>query len=364
MKTLKVIENRGIFYVFSVVLILIGIFAMLTYKFINGDTALNYDIDFTGGTVMKVNIGKEFNNDEIKQIVSSITKSESVQVQKVQGEQTAIIKYQVKESAAATQGSTVNAATLPVAENTTSVPVATTAAPVTTTATPETTTTTPAVTTAPVATETDTTSTTKYDNHITDVMAALSEKFGLTSANFISTEDVSPTISTEMQLNALLSVILGVIAILLYITVRFKNFKMGLASVIALVHDVLVVLAVYAVFRIPINNAFIAAILTIVGYSVNDTVVIFDRIRENKKLFPKLELGEMINKSVTETIGRSINTSLITVLVVAALFVMGESSVREFTLPLVVGIICGAYSSIANASPLWYDMIKLGEKKA
>ncbi|HBY21145.1 MAG TPA: protein translocase subunit SecF [Clostridiales bacterium] len=346
MKILRIIENRRKFYTFSMVIILAGFLAMFTYKFMNHQTALNYDIDFVGGTVMNVNIEKEFNKEDIMKIVYEATNSESIQVQKVQGENSVIIKYQVKDTVP--QENKVQAAPLTAEQNTVNQQPVQTEPTTTDVTTPDT-----EVPEAP-----------NYQNHIENVIKALSDKYGLKSENFISTEDISPTISTEMQLNAILSILLGTLFILIYISIRFKNVKMGIAAILALLHDVLVVLAVYAIFRIPINNAFIAAVLTIVGYSINDTVIIFDRIRENKKLYTKLSLTELINKSITETFARSIYTSMTTVIVTTVLFIFGVDKLREFTFPLIVGIISGTYSSIGNASPLWYDMIKNQEKKA
>ncbi|HAN09994.1 MAG TPA: protein translocase subunit SecF [Clostridiales bacterium] len=385
MKIMKIIENRMKFYTFSIVIILAGFITMFTYKFMNGDTMLNYDIDFTGGTIMKVNIGKEFNKDDIMKIVYDVTKSESVQVQKVQGENTVIIKYQIPEKVV--QGNIVEAAALPESQTSdiskqlsveaSEVQVkdvqATDVQPLNTevtqdvtpvTATTSNETTTQAVPEVITDTTAQTVETTTYKNYIDEVIKGLTEKYELNSDAFVSTEDISPTISNEMTVNAIGSILLGTFLIMVYIAFRFRDMKMGIASGITLLHDVLIVLAVYAIFRIPINTAFIAAILTIIGYSINDTVIIFDRIRENKKLYTKLNLAELINRSITETFGRSVNTSLTTVMVVAVLFTFGVEALREFTFPLMVGIIIGTYSSIANSSPLWYDMIKNDEKNA
>ena len=141
-----------------------------------------------------------------------------------------------------------------------------------------------------------------------------------------------------------------------YITFRIKDVLFGASAVIALIHDVLVVLTVYAVLGLPINNSFIAAMLTIVGYSINDTIVLFDRIRENKIFMKKNDTEELINSSINQTMVRSINTSLTTFVTIATLFVVGFGiqSLKEFALPLMVGVLSGTYSSIFIASPLWY----------
>lgn len=182
---------------------------------------------------------------------------------------------------------------------------------------------------------------------------ALIEKYGITSEDIIS-ESISPTISNEMRRDAIIAVVLASVFILLYVTFRFKDVRFGVSAVLALVHDVLIVLAVYSVLRVPVNNSFIAAMLTIVGYSINDTIVVFDRVRENQKHMKRGDYKGVINRSISETLSRSINTSLTTFVMVFILYIFGVSSIREFALPLMVGIIAGTYSSVFIASPLWY----------
>ena len=144
---------------------------------------------------------------------------------------------------------------------------------------------------------------------------------------------------------------------LIYIWFRFKDLRFGASAIIALVHDVLVVLAAYALLRVSVGNTFIACMLTIVGYSINDTIVVFDRIRENMhgiEFQTKAELTEVANKSLSQTLSRTINTSITTIIMVVLLFIFGVPSIREFALPLMVGMICGSYSSIFIATELWY----------
>ncbi len=180
----------------------------------------------------------------------------------------------------------------------------------------------------------------------------------------ITAETISATISSEMQTDAVKAVLISTVLMLLYIWFRFKDIRFGASSVIALVHDVLVVLAFYAVVRISVGNTFIACMLTIVGYSINATIVIFDRIRENlREMGRKEDLQELVNKSITQTLSRSIFTSLTTFFMVAALEVFGVSSIREFALPLMAGIVCGTYSSICLTGALWFVFrTKLGQK--
>jgi preprotein translocase subunit SecF len=163
---------------------------------------------------------------------------------------------------------------------------------------------------------------------------------------------IGGTVGTELKAKAMYALIIATICMLLYIGVRFE-FKFGAAAIIALLHDVLITLGVYAVFQIPVNSAFIAAILTIIGYSINDTIVIFDRIRENQKNMRKSSLEEVINTSVTQTMSRSINTVATTLFTIVSVYVF-VPSIRELSLPLIIGILVGCYSSIFIASPVWY----------
>ena len=181
----------------------------------------------------------------------------------------------------------------------------------------------------------------------------------------ISAENISSTVSNEMRQDAIIAVIVATIFMLLYIWFRFKDIRFAASAIFALLHDVLIVLGFYAVARISVGNTFIACMLTIVGYSINATIVIFDRIREELHYQSKTtELSEVVNKSITQTLTRSIYTSLTTFVMVAILFVMGVSSIREFAAPLMVGIICGAYSSVCITGALWYVMrTKLGKKQ-
>ena len=183
--------------------------------------------------------------------------------------------------------------------------------------------------------------------------------------NTITAETISATISAEMQSDAIGAILVSTVLMLLYIWFRFKDIRFGASSVIALVHDVLVVLAFYAVVRISVGNTFIACMLTIVGYSINATIVIFDRIRENLRgRWDMDSLQELVNRSITQTLSRSIFTSLTTFFMVAALEVFGVSSIREFALPLIAGIICGTYSSVCLTGAMWYVMRTKLVKKA
>ena len=192
---------------------------------------------------------------------------------------------------------------------------------------------------------------------------ALVDKFGV-DASTITFDSISGTVSGEMKQDAVAATAIATVLMLLYIWFRFKNIRFASSAVLALCHDVLVVLTCYAVLRWAVGSTFIACILTIVGYSINATIVIFDRIRENLKLYGDRDLRQIVNRSITETLTRSLNTSLTTFVMVLCLYILGVASIREFALPLMVGIVVGAYSSICVTGPLWYDMTLRGQKKA
>lgn len=180
------------------------------------------------------------------------------------------------------------------------------------------------------------------------------EKFNVPQS-MITSETISSTISSEMKSDTIIAVAVAIVCMLIYIRIRFSDIRFGISSVVALMHDVLIVLAFYAVARVSVSNTFIACMLTIVGYSINATIVIFDRVRENMAVMTRREtLKDVVNKSITQTLSRSIFTSLTTFIMVAALYVLGVTSIREFALPLMVGILCGTYSSICIAGGLWY----------
>lgn len=189
------------------------------------------------------------------------------------------------------------------------------------------------------------------------------ERFGVEEE--IGSETISSTISDEMTRDTILAVVVAIVCMLIYIRIRFSDIRFGASGVLALLHDVLVVLAFYAVARVSVSNTFIACMLTIVGYSINATIVIFDRVRENMVETGKKEsLEEVLNKSITQTLSRSIFTSLTTFIMVAVLYILGVTSIRDFALPLMVGILCGTYSSICLAGPMWFVLRKKFPPKA
>lgn len=184
------------------------------------------------------------------------------------------------------------------------------------------------------------------------------------SAKSVATENISSTISNEMQRDAFISVLISTICMLIYIAIRFKDVKFGSSAIIALVNDVLVVFAAYSIGKLAVGGTFIACMLTIIGYSINSTIVIFDRIRENLKGAKSYETKEIVNNSICQTLTRTINTSLTTFVMVFVLFILGVSSLKEFSLTLMVGVIGGAFSSVFLTGPLWYFMkTRIGKDK-
>ena len=304
-KSINFLGKKHLFFGISVAVILAGFVVMGVQKG-GGRGALNYSLDFMGGTQTTVTFTEDYSIErldaEVVPGIEKITGDANVQVQKVAGSNQVIFKTR----------------TLDVEER-----------------------------------------------EALDSM--LEENYELDDAYPITAETISSTISSEAQTDAVVAVVIATICMLLYIWFRFKDIRFGASAVIALIHDVLVVLAFYAVTRVSVGSTFIACMLTIVGYSINATIVIFDRVRENMRSMTRRDdLQEMVNHSITQTLSRSIFTSLTTFIMVAALYVFGVSSIREFALPLMAGILCGTYSSVCITGALWYVLrtkIKQKEEK-
>ncbi len=291
-KTINFLSKRYVFFGISIAAILAGFVAMGINKSSIGMT-MNYSLDFVGGTSTTMTLNEDMSIEEIDaQIVPHI--------EKITGDGNVM-----STKVAGSNDIIIKTRTLNVQER----------------------------------------------EAFNDVMV---NNFGV-DENSITAETISATISSEMQSGAIKAILVSTVLMLLYIWFRFKDIRFGASSVIALLHDVLVVLAFYAIVRVSVGNTFIACMLTIVGYSINATIVIFDRVRENLRgMRSKEGLEEMVNRSITQTLTRSIFTSLTTFFMVAALEVFGVSSIREFALPLMAGIICGTYSSICLTGALWY----------
>ncbi len=290
-KTLNLLSKKGIFFGISLALALAGFVVMGVYKASSGD-ALNYSLEFKGGTATTV----EF--------------QEAMSLEKATAEVVPLIEQ--------ITGSAVQVQTVQDSSE--------------------------------VIFKTGTLDVAKRE--------ALNDMFVETFAvdrDRITSETISSTISSEMKSDTILAVAVAILCMLVYIRVRFSDIRFGVSSIVALVHDVLVVLAFYAVSRVSVSNTFVACMLTIVGYSINATIVIFDRVRENMaSMSHKDDLKDVVNRSITQTMSRSIFTSLTTFIMVAVLYVLGVTSIRDFALPLMVGIVCGTYSSICLAGGLWY----------
>ena len=180
----------------------------------------------------------------------------------------------------------------------------------------------------------------------------LKENYGITDADLLMADNVTPTVGADLRNAAILSVVLASALILLYIAIRFE-FKSGLAAVLALVHDVLVMLSFYVIFQIPVDTNIIAAMLTILGYSINSSVVVFDRVRENRKYMPKSDFADVVDISSRQTFLRNLNTTLTTLMPLTMIIIIGVPSIRDFAAPLAVGLIAGCFSSLFLSAPMW-----------
>ena len=193
------------------------------------------------------------------------------------------------------------------------------------------------------------------NDKVTEFVKALKEKYDTMpeedSEIIVSQDEVGASIGKDLTKSSLIALAVAFVAMLIYIAIRFE-FKFGIAALTALIHDVLITLSVYSIFNISVNSPFIAAILTIIGYSINATIVIFDRIRENRKANRRADVNELANKSISQTMARSINTTLTTLFTIVAVFIF-VPSVREFSFPIIIGILSGTYSSIVIASSVW-----------
>jgi preprotein translocase subunit SecF len=188
-----------------------------------------------------------------------------------------------------------------------------------------------------------------------NLLNALQTKFG--EVELMSAESVGATIGRELTRNAALALLIGIALMLVYISLRFE-WTFGVAAVLALVHNVLVVLGVFSIFQWEVNTPFIASILTIIGFTINDTIVVFDRVRENMRSSKKQDYAALLNKSILQVVNRSINTVLTAVIILVALLLLGGATLKLFVVAMLIGFVVGAYTSICIASPLWYELKK------
>ncbi|MGN0383089.1 MAG: protein translocase subunit SecD [Eubacterium sp.] len=302
-KVINFLKNKVVFFAISIIIILAGIGTMVGYSAKGGDP-FYYSIEFAGGRSISVEFDKDYTisefNDEIKPAIAETLGHNDIQGQIESDTGNIVIKTKTMDS------ETFDA-----------------------------------------------------------LKTMLIEDFGAVDSddNFTNT-DISATVSKEMRDDAVVATVLATICMLIYIWIRFKDIKFATSAVIALIHDVLVVIAFYAISRTTVGTTFIACMLTIVGYSINATIVIFDRIRENLAERKKGEtISEIVNNSITQTLTRSIYTSFTTFIMVVLIYILGVSSIREFALPLMVGIIAGGYSSVCITGALWFTMTKAFSKK-
>ena len=285
-KTFSFIKHRKVYYIVSVSIIVIGLLFMM----IGG---MNYGIDFTGGTNIQVEMGKQVDIADVEDALKDYDLDPTI-IYAGEGNTQIVIK------------------TIKSLENA----------------------------------------------ERADVIETLGTEFGVTQDDVLASEQFGPSVGDELKANAVKAVIIAAIGMLIYIIFRFKSWKYGLSAVVGVAHDVLMVIAFYAIFGFTVNNPFIAAILTLVGYSINDTIVIFDRIRENKRIYNKDNNETNIDRSLNQTLNRTIMTSLTTLVVMIPLCIMVSSSIREFIIPLMVGVIVGCLSSIFVCSPIYYDLCR------
>ena len=296
-KTIHFISKKAVFFAISIIAIGAGIIAMGMSSASTGK-ALNYSLEFLGGTSTTVTLDKDYSiaelDEKVTPIVSEITGDNDIQMQKVSGTNQVVVKTRTLEL-----------------------------------------------------------------DEREAMNQAMEENFGVKETE-ISSENISSTISGEMRRQSIVAVLVAAFFMLLYIWFRFKDIRFATSAIVALLHDVMVVLALYACLRLSVGSAFIACMLTVIGYSVNDTIVIFDRIRENmvrlRNKNDRDELEKLADTSITQTLSRSISTSFTTAVTILMLLILGVSSIKEFALPLLAGVITGTYSSICIATELWFIM--------
>ncbi len=285
---MNIVQNRKIWFSISGVVLIVG----LVLGLIRG---VNVGIDFTGGTLMEIELHKYIPTKEIREITDKYDKGANISML---GTDKTTVQIRMNED---------------------------------------------------------------FNNEERkEIFAEFQAKYDLNEEDLLRADQFGPSVGKEITKKALLAIVISVIGMLVYITFRFE-FSFAISAIIALTHDVLIVLSMYSILQVPINSSFVAAVLTILGYSINDTIVIFDRIRENSKFTKKIDYVKIANESIAQSLTRSINTSLTTLITLLALYILGVEQIREFALPLIVGVVAGTYSSIFIASPLWV-MIKQSRK--
>lgn len=280
MKTLNITKNKFNLLILPILIIVAGI----VFYFVNG--GFNFDIEFKGGIRMQLDMGAQFDNDEVKALIKDTANIDAVVQNTGDGTQ-AIIK------------------TPPVEESVKN-----------------------------------------------DIFNAIKEKYSLSDDALLSVGSAAASFGGEVQQKAFMYTLVAVLLILAYIAFRFE-WRSAVMAVITLIVNILIMLSVYTIFYVPLNTTFIAAMLTVVGYSINNTIVVFDRIRENMKNIKGKTVFDVVNVSVTESMGRTINTTITTLITIVLLYILGVQNIKEFAFPLIIGIVAGTYGSICIASPFW-----------
>lgn len=288
-KTIHFMDKRKIFYCISAGILIIG----LGFGVIRG---LNYGIDFTGGTMIQLDMGKQVKISEVDKAIKQFDLDPQIIYAGEDNDQIVIRTIQSLDKAGRAE-----------------------------------------------------------------VIEAINDEFGIKgNDNVVAQEYFGPSVGKELRNNAILAIIISAICMMIYIRIRFRQWTFGGAAMLGVLHDVLIVISFYAIFGITVDNPFIAGILTVVGYSINDTIVIFDRIRENIRYMKRGTLKETIDQSITQTLGRSLMTSLTTIIVMVPIVIIAGESIREFVFPLMVGVLAGTYSSICVCSPVFFELGKRG----
>ena len=288
-KTIPFMDKRKIFYCISAGILIIG----LAFGLIRG---LNYGIDFTGGTMIQLDMGKQVKISQVEDAIKEFDLDPQIIYAGKDNDQIVIRTIESLDKAGRAE-----------------------------------------------------------------VITAINDSFGIKgNENVVTQEYFGPSVGKELRNNAILAIIISAICMMIYIRIRFRQWKFGGAAMLGVLHDVLIVISFYAIFGITVDNPFIAGILTVVGYSINDTIVIFDRIRENIRYMKRGTLKETIDQSITQTLGRSLMTSLTTLIVMVPIVIIAGDSIREFVFPLMVGVLAGTYSSICVCSPVFFELGRRG----
>ncbi len=298
------VRNRRIPYILSLIFVLAGVISLIF-------SGLNLGIDFTGGTVLHLNLASGFSLSEAEEVAAGFPELKGAALQVVQGRDL--------QGSVTAEGVVIKSSYI-------------------------------------------------EEGRRNEILAAFRERWPSLGPEDLRVESVGGVISGELARQSLVALAVAIAGMIAYITIRFE-FKFALAAIAALIHDVFIMVAVFSILKIEVNSPFIAALLTIFGYSVNDTIVIFDRIRENIKLKKRDEYAVVVNQSINQSLTRSINTSLTTLLVLIALFVgfyyfIGSFDLIAFIIALIIGVVVGTYSSVLIAAPLWFDLKEFEARRA